>query len=114
MIILLLQKALLYEQYLVTLLLTIVSLYLLVALLRMNFLGKLKIPAPMAVLNKLAKTYHLSWYYDGNILYIYKSNEINRSIITPTYLDIDSLIKYLRASAATNKQSCNIKKNNNI
>ncbi|HCL5268657.1 TPA: EscC/YscC/HrcC family type III secretion system outer membrane ring protein [Salmonella enterica] len=75
-----------------------------------EFSGEIKNSSPMEVLNKLAKTYHLSWYYDGNILYIYKSNEINRSIITPTYLDIDSLIKYLRVSAATNKQSCKIKK----
>ncbi|PSZ69354.1 EscC/YscC/HrcC family type III secretion system outer membrane ring protein, partial [Escherichia coli] len=50
----------------------------------------------MKVLEKLSRLYHLTWYYDENILYIYKTNEISRSIITPTYLDIDSLLKYLR------------------
>ncbi|MCM4952674.1 EscC/YscC/HrcC family type III secretion system outer membrane ring protein, partial [Escherichia coli] len=58
-----------------------------------DFSGEIKNEKPVKVLEKLSKLYHLTWYYDENILYIYKTNEISRSIITPTYLDIDSLLK---------------------
>ncbi|WP_097415710.1 type III secretion system LEE outer membrane ring protein EscC [Escherichia coli] len=75
-----------------------------------DFSGEIKNEKPMKVLEKLSRLYHLTWYYDENILYIYKTNEISRSIITPTYLDIDSLLKYLRDTISVNKNSCNVRK----
>ncbi len=69
-----------------------------------DFSGEIKNEKPMKVLEKLSRLYHLTWYYDENILYIYKTNEISRSIITPTYLDIDSLLKYLRDTISVNKK----------
>lgn len=75
-----------------------------------DFSGEIKNEKPVKVLEKLSKLYHLTWYYDENILYIYKTNEISRSIITPTYLDIDSLLKYLSDTISVNKNSCNVRK----
>ncbi|ELV36917.1 escC domain protein, partial [Escherichia coli 99.0848] len=42
-----------------------------------DFSGEIKNEKPVKVLEKLSKLYHLTWYYDENILYIYKTNEIS-------------------------------------
>ncbi|MGR3755037.1 EscC/YscC/HrcC family type III secretion system outer membrane ring protein [Edwardsiella anguillarum] len=75
-----------------------------------SFLGELKADNALIILDKLAKMYHLSLYYDENILYVYKSDEITRSIITPNYLDTNTLISYLKKPTQNNNASCQIKK----
>ena len=51
--------------------------------------GKIGPLNPVAFLDKLAKIHNLLWYFDGNTLYVYDSNEIQKEIISLNYMDTD-------------------------
>ncbi|MDE1461004.1 type III secretion system outer membrane ring subunit SctC [Spartinivicinus poritis] len=58
--------------------------------------GELKQDTPIAFLDYLAKVYNLTWYFDGHILYIYKTNETKSKLIKLTsFLDANQLKRYL-------------------
>ncbi|MCX4024662.1 type III secretion system outer membrane ring subunit SctC [Endozoicomonas sp. SM1973] len=58
--------------------------------------GELKQDTPIAFLDYLAKVYNLTWYFDGHILYIYKTNETKSKLIKLTsFLDASQLKRYL-------------------
>lgn len=58
--------------------------------------GELKQDSPVAFLDYLAKVYNLTWYYDGHILYIYKTNETKSKLIKLTaFLNASQLKRHL-------------------
>ncbi|WP_163834355.1 type III secretion system outer membrane ring subunit SctC [Spartinivicinus ruber] len=58
--------------------------------------GELKQETPVAFLDYLAKVYNLTWYFDGHILYIYKTNETKSKLIKLTsFLNANQLKHYL-------------------
>lgn len=54
-----------------------------------------KVP-PGKFLDQMASSYGLSWYYDGNILYVYHSSELKSHVLTFDRLDPRDLKKHLQ------------------
>ena len=51
---------------------------------------------PVAFLNKIAQLNSLIWYFDGNGLYVYNSEEIEKQIINLQYMDTDEFVSTLK------------------
>ncbi|WP_369309410.1 EscC/YscC/HrcC family type III secretion system outer membrane ring protein [Providencia rettgeri] len=64
-----------------------------------------KIPPELA-LNKLSQMHKLAWYYDGQALYFYKAQEVNSQLISPTYLNVNTLIQQLNNSDILDGRYC--------
>ena len=58
--------------------------------------GKIGPLDPVAFLNKIAQLNSLIWYFDGNGLYVYNSEEIEKQIINLQYLDTDEFVSTLK------------------
>jgi type III secretion protein C len=69
-----------------------------------TFIGTLSGSMPEAVLDQLARLYHLAWYYDGRTLYVYPAQEVSSRLIALDYLQPDTFISQLKA---TNLLDCN-------
>ncbi|MDL4454983.1 EscC/YscC/HrcC family type III secretion system outer membrane ring protein [Klebsiella michiganensis] len=72
------------------------------------FIGEIPSMKPEQALNLLARMYKLAWYYDGQAIYIYKAQEVNSQLITPTYLTVPTLINQLKGSAILDRSSCRV------
>lgn len=72
------------------------------------FSGRLEEKSPEAVLDFLANTYHLAWYYNNQALYIYKADAIISEVITPSYLSTQRVERYLRDVKALGIGQCHI------
>lgn len=70
------------------------------------YVGTLNHKKPEEALNQLARLYKLIWYYDGQSLYVYKAQEINTQLLTPSYLKIDTLLKQLTETGIIDGRSC--------
>ncbi|GFN47054.1 EscC/YscC/HrcC family type III secretion system outer membrane ring protein [Candidatus Regiella insecticola] len=74
-----------------------------------SFSGKLKNQTPEEMLAYLSAKYNLTWYFDGDVLYFYKTQEIRKEIISPDDLSIKTLINYLRNSGLSDGKNCAVK-----
>ncbi|CNI24592.1 EscC/YscC/HrcC family type III secretion system outer membrane ring protein [Yersinia pekkanenii] len=73
------------------------------------FSGKIRDKTPEKILSELAGLYNITWYYDGEILYFYKTQSIRREFISPDGLSATTLIKYLQRSGVPAGKNCAIK-----
>ncbi|CRY56846.1 type III secretion outer membrane pore%2C YscC/HrcC family [Yersinia intermedia] len=71
-----------------------------------HFSGKILNKTPEEILSELAGLYNITWYYDGEILYFYKSQAVRREFISPDGLSSATLIKYLQSSGVLADKSC--------
>ncbi|MBW5814052.1 EscC/YscC/HrcC family type III secretion system outer membrane ring protein [Yersinia kristensenii] len=74
-----------------------------------KFSGKIRDKTPEQILSELAGLYNITWYYDGDILYFYKTQSIKRAFISPEGLSTTSLIKYLNQSGVPAGKNCTVK-----
>ncbi|MCX8565587.1 MAG: type III secretion protein C [Glomeribacter sp. 1016415] len=73
------------------------------------FIGSLHDLAPEQVLDRLAQLYQLTWYYDGQTLYVYKAQEIRSQLITPAYLPVQTLMTQLRGIGLLDARQCRVR-----
>ena len=71
-----------------------------------KFSGKIVDKTPDQILSELAGLYNITWYYDGDILYFYKTQSIKREFISPEGLSTATLIKYLNQSGVPAGKNC--------
>ncbi|MCL6270555.1 type III secretion system outer membrane ring subunit SctC [Sansalvadorimonas sp. 2012CJ34-2] len=57
--------------------------------------GRIGPLSPVEFLDKIAQLNNLIWYFDGNTLYVYNSNEIEKQIINLQYLSAEDFRKTL-------------------
>lgn len=70
------------------------------------YIGTLNRMSPEEALNQLARLYKLAWYYDGQSLYIYKAQEITTQLVTPNYLQIETLLPQLTQTGLLEGRYC--------
>ncbi|ATM97547.1 type III secretion outer membrane pore, YscC/HrcC family [Yersinia frederiksenii] len=74
-----------------------------------RFSGKILDKTPDQILTELAGLYNITWYYDGEILYFYKTQSIRKAFISPDGLSTTTLIKYLQHSEVPAGKNCAVK-----
>lgn len=73
-----------------------------------NFIGTFEKDNPQNQLENLARLYNLSWYFDGKVLYVYKSQELTSMAISPEPTVANSLVGSLKKLGVLDVQSCQI------
>ncbi|WP_342220971.1 EscC/YscC/HrcC family type III secretion system outer membrane ring protein [Candidatus Fukatsuia endosymbiont of Tuberolachnus salignus] len=74
-----------------------------------SFSGKLQDKTPGEILAELSVKYNLTWYSDGDVLYVYKTQEVRKEIISPEGLSMTTLINYLKKSGLSDGKNCAIR-----
>ena len=74
-----------------------------------KFSGKIVDKTPEQILSELAGLYNITWYYDGEILYFYKTQSIRKEFISPNGLSTTTLINYLQHSGVFAGKNCAVK-----
>ncbi|MCK7227238.1 EscC/YscC/HrcC family type III secretion system outer membrane ring protein [Enterobacter asburiae] len=74
-----------------------------------TFVGKLKKQPPVQQLNELSRAFNLVWYFDGKALYVYKSNEVMSSVITPEFDTQEQLKTYVRQARILSDENCQLR-----
>jgi len=70
------------------------------------FIGEINAQSPEHILNRLGRLYSLVFYFDGQVLYVYKAQEVTSQIVTSQYLQPAVIKRYLEARGALSKGSC--------
>ncbi|MBV4465828.1 EscC/YscC/HrcC family type III secretion system outer membrane ring protein [Pseudomonas sp. SWRI79] len=73
------------------------------------FIGSLHDMEPEQALEHLAQLYQLAWYYDGQTIYVYKTQEVGSQLLTPAYLSVQTLITQLRATGVLDRRYCRVR-----
>lgn len=73
-----------------------------------TYIGSIDNEKPEQVLRRLARLYHLSWYYNGDTLYVYKSREMATGVVTPQFISPRELQRYLVAQKVTGVEGCRL------
>ncbi len=73
------------------------------------FVGTIRNTQPDLILERFVQLFNLATYYDGQALYIYKTQEAKSQIITPKYLTTRKLVDYLKHSNAVEQPYCALK-----
>lgn len=74
-----------------------------------SFIGHLDAKSPEQALEQLAQLYPLAWYYDGQTLHVYRSNEVGSQLLTPAYLSPQTLIDQLRSTGVLDPGYCRVR-----
>ncbi|MEQ9723103.1 EscC/YscC/HrcC family type III secretion system outer membrane ring protein [Yersinia alsatica] len=74
-----------------------------------KFSGKILDKTPDQILTELAGLYNITWYYDGEILYFYKTQSIRKEFVSPDGISTTTLIKYLQRSNVSAGKNCAVK-----
>jgi type III secretion protein C len=74
-----------------------------------TFVGTLRNLSPRALLDRVAETYNLAWYFDGKSLYVYKASETRTKLLAPKHLSVDELKQALQQSHAFDSPYCSIR-----
>lgn len=72
------------------------------------FTGSIDNEKPDLVLKRLARLYHLAWYYNGDTLYVYKAREVNTAMVTPQFVEPRELQRYLSSRKVTGVEGCRL------
>ncbi|RQR48129.1 EscC/YscC/HrcC family type III secretion system outer membrane ring protein [Burkholderia sp. Bp9126] len=73
-----------------------------------SFIGTLNSAAPTVALDRLARLYQLAWYYDGQILYVYRAQEVSSKLIALDLLPSTTLISQLRSASLLDAKQCRV------
>lgn len=73
------------------------------------FIGTLRDKQPDEILAYLSRLFGLIWYYNGQTLYIYKTNEMKSDLLMPSWQTGIALAAQLQASGLLDDQVCRIK-----
>jgi type III secretion protein C len=73
-----------------------------------NFTGNIDNESPEDILNRLSRLYNLTWYFNGDTLYVYKAREIDSKVITSQYITSQELKRYLTENHVIDRSSCRL------
>lgn len=73
------------------------------------FVGKLQQQNPEDLLCRLARLFNLTWYYDGEALYIYKAHQVTTELLAPKYLGAERIATDLEQSDLMDEKGCRVK-----
>ncbi|CAG9185949.1 EscC/YscC/HrcC family type III secretion system outer membrane ring protein [Cupriavidus pampae] len=71
-----------------------------------TFIGTIEGRTAQQILERLSRLYKLSWYYGGNILYVYKAEEMRADVFNPAHLSAEEIISYIQSAGLTNGGAC--------
>lgn len=74
-----------------------------------TFSGELKDKTPHEMLDQLSTQYNLTWYFDGDVIYFYKIQDMKKQILSAGSLPITTLVNYLKSSGLLNGKNCALK-----
>jgi type III secretion protein C len=74
-----------------------------------SFIGQLDAKSPEHALERLAQLYPLTWYYDGQTLHVYRSDEVGSQLLTPAFLAPQSLIDQLQSTGVLDPRACRVR-----
>ncbi|MGF1740023.1 EscC/YscC/HrcC family type III secretion system outer membrane ring protein [Vibrio profundum] len=75
-----------------------------------TYIGRIESESPENILQYLSLTYNLAYYYDGSSLYVYKSSQIKHQIVSPKYMQVNSIQAYLKNMGVASSKYCSFKK----
>lgn len=73
-----------------------------------SFSGEIRYIPSGRALSELSSLYQLMPYYDGNTLYIYKSQEMSQTVLSPSSLNSGSLYQDIRQSGLVDGVACQV------
>lgn len=73
-----------------------------------TFSGQIDGKTPKQILTMLAQQYSLVWYYDGDLLYVYKARQLTNEIISLSSLSNDQAIRYIARGNLLDKVVCEV------
>ncbi|HEY3591033.1 MAG TPA: EscC/YscC/HrcC family type III secretion system outer membrane ring protein [Buttiauxella sp.] len=76
---------------------------------RDTFIGEINDAQPQRTLNRLANLFNLVSYYDGEVLYVYKAQDVTSRVVTSQYLQPQTVRDYLGSSGALSAGSCTLR-----
>jgi len=76
---------------------------------RETFIGEINGEPPREILHRLERLYNLVSYYDGEVLYVYKAQEVTSRVVTSQYLQPKTVKNYLSSSGALAAGSCTLR-----
>ena len=60
-----------------------------------TFSGQINGKTPKQILTMLAQRYGLVWYYDGDLLHVYKARQVTNEIVSLSSLSNDQAVRYI-------------------
>ncbi|AQS36200.1 type III secretion outer membrane pore, YscC/HrcC family [Shewanella psychrophila] len=74
-----------------------------------TYIGEIQNQDPQQVIKELSRRYGLVWYYNSEVLYVYKASEITNEILSLTSLSADKVSQYLKSAGVLDAGVCSIK-----
>ncbi|NRD74534.1 EscC/YscC/HrcC family type III secretion system outer membrane ring protein [Shewanella sp. VB17] len=74
-----------------------------------KYVGTIQDQAPQQVIKELSHRYGLVWYYNNEVLYVYKASEITNEVISLTSLPAAKVSQYLTSAGVLDVGVCSIK-----
>ncbi|MHC8403427.1 EscC/YscC/HrcC family type III secretion system outer membrane ring protein [Pseudomonas sp. MDT1-17] len=74
-----------------------------------SFIGHLDAKSPEQALERLAQLYPLAWYYDGQTMHVYRTDEVGMELLTPAYLSPQTLIGQLQSTGVLDPRYCRVR-----
>lgn len=72
------------------------------------FVGNIESKNPSDTLDKLARQFGLAWYYDGNLLHVNKTREINLEVLSLTSLTPTQALSYVKKAGLDDEPACHV------
>ncbi|NOH71604.1 EscC/YscC/HrcC family type III secretion system outer membrane ring protein [Vibrio pectenicida] len=73
-----------------------------------TFSGKIDGKTPKQILTMLAQQYGLVWYYDGDLLHVYKARQVANDVVSLSSLSNDQAIRYIAKANLLDKVACEV------
>ncbi len=74
-----------------------------------TFSGKIEGQTPKQILTQLANHYGLVWYYDGDLLHVYKAREVANEVISLSSLSNQSATRYVAKAGFLDNVACEVR-----
>ncbi len=74
-----------------------------------TFAGTLRGASAAQLLDTLARTSSIAWYYDGTVLHVYKTSEVKNEVLAPAHLSAAELASWLREAGALDSPWCSVR-----
>ncbi|MBU2898926.1 EscC/YscC/HrcC family type III secretion system outer membrane ring protein [Vibrio hepatarius] len=73
-----------------------------------TFSGQIDGKTPKQILTMLAQQYGLVWYYDGDLLHVYKARQVINDVVSLSSLSNDQAIRYIAKANLLDKVACEV------
>ncbi|WP_133407984.1 EscC/YscC/HrcC family type III secretion system outer membrane ring protein [Parashewanella tropica] len=74
-----------------------------------QFNGRIQNKTPLQVITQLSRQYGLVWYYNTDVLYVYKTSELENEVLPLNNISTADVTRYLTNAGVLDKKACNIR-----